>query len=82
MAHMVSEPGKLGHTEYKGRHDNVARYTIGNFVVNVDWKELIAGMNRSRRECWKVKASRYCAGGRRRLYCFRVFVRDRVIMTV
>ena len=57
---MVSERGKLGHTEYKGRHDNVARYTIGNFVVNLDWKELIAGMNRSRRECWKVKTSRYC----------------------
>ena len=23
-------------------------------MVNVDWKELIAGMNRSRREWWKV----------------------------
>ena len=27
----------------------------GNFVVNVDWKELIAGMDRSRREWWKAK---------------------------
>ena len=26
-------------------------------VVNVDWKELIADMNRSRREWWKVKIS-------------------------
>ena len=34
--------------------------STGNFVVNVDWKELIAGMNRSRREWWKVKTSRYC----------------------
>ena len=33
---------------------------IGNFVVNVDWKEQIAGMNRSLREWWKVKTSRYC----------------------
>ena len=28
--------------------------SIGNFVVNVDWKELIAGMNRNQREWWKV----------------------------
>ena len=34
--------------------------SIGNFVVNVDWKELIADMNRSRRDWWKVKTSRYC----------------------
>ena len=34
--------------------------SIWNFVVNVDWKELTAGMNRSRREWWKVKISRYC----------------------
>ena len=35
--------------------------SIGNFVVkNVDWKELITGTNRSRREWWKVKISRYC----------------------
>ena len=26
MAHVVSECGKLAQTEYKGRHDNVARY--------------------------------------------------------
>ena len=26
----------------------------GNFAVNADWKELIAGMKRSRREWWKV----------------------------
>ena len=32
----------------------------GNVVVNVDWKELIAGMNRSRREWWKVRTSRFC----------------------
>ena len=34
--------------------------STGNFVVNVDWKELIAGVNRSRREWWRVKTSRYC----------------------
>ena len=34
--------------------------SIGNFVVNVDRKELIAGMNRSQREWWKVQTSRYC----------------------
>ena len=33
---------------------------IGNFVVNVDWKNLVAGMNRSLREWWKVKNSKYC----------------------
>ena len=27
VAHVVSECGKLAQTEYKGRHDNVARYT-------------------------------------------------------
>ena len=34
--------------------------STGNVVVNVDWKELIAGMNRSRREWWEVKTSRFC----------------------
>ena len=34
--------------------------SAGNFVVNVDRKEIIAGMNRSGREYWKVKTSRYC----------------------
>ena len=34
--------------------------SAGYFAVNVDWKEIIAGMNRSRREYWKVKTSRYC----------------------
>ena len=31
-----------------------------NFVVNVNLKELTNGINRSRREWWKVKISRYC----------------------
>ena len=26
-------------------------------MVNVDWKDLVAGMNRSPREWWKVKTS-------------------------
>ena len=34
--------------------------STGNFRGKVDWKELIAGINRSRREWWKVKTSRYC----------------------
>ena len=50
VAHVVSDCSKLAQTEYKGRHDNVARYIPGNFVVNVNWKELTTGMNRSRRE--------------------------------
>ena len=29
--------------------------STGNFRGKVDWKELIAGMNRNRREWWKVK---------------------------
>ena len=29
-------------------------------MVNVNWKELIADMNRSLREWWKVKTSSYC----------------------
>ena len=33
---------------------------IGNFVVNVHCKELVAGMNRTLREWWKVKTSKYC----------------------
>ena len=33
--------------------------STGNFVVNVDWKELIIGMNRSWRKWWIVKTSRY-----------------------
>ena len=56
MANVVSECGKLTQTECKGRHDGIS---TGNFVVNVDWKELIAGMNRRRREWWKVKTSRH-----------------------
>ena len=32
---------------------------IGNFAVNVVWKELVAGMNRSLRGWWKVKTSKY-----------------------
>ena len=32
---------------------------IGNFVEDVDWKELVAGANRSQREWWKVKTSKY-----------------------
>ena len=33
---------------------------IGKFVVNVDWQELVTGMNRSLREWCKVKTSKYC----------------------
>ena len=33
--------------------------SASNLVVNVDWKELVTGMNRNRREWWKVKTSRY-----------------------
>ena len=40
---MVSECGKLAQTEYAWHG-----ISIGNFVVNVDWKELIAGTNKSR----------------------------------
>ena len=32
---------------------------IANFVVNVDWKELVTEMNRILREWCKVKTSKY-----------------------
>ena len=48
------------------RKDNIKEGMItwhgilpGNFVVKVNWKE-VTGMNRSRRESWKVKISRNC----------------------
>ena len=54
VAHEVSECGKLAQTEYKGRHDNVPRYIhwqlCGKCGLERHWKELRAGMNRSRRE--------------------------------
>ena len=51
VAHVMCECGKLAQTEYKERHDNVAWYVHWQLCyVTVDWKELIAGMNRSRRE--------------------------------
>ena len=60
MAHVVSECSKLAQTEYQGRHDNVARYIIGNCVVNADWKESVTGTNRSLREWLKAKTPKYC----------------------
>ena len=58
---MVSECGNLVQTENIKEDTTTWRGLFtGNFVVNVDWKELIAGMNRSLREWWKVKTSRYC----------------------
>ena len=56
----VSECGKLAQTNVKEGMITCHGVSTGNSVVNVDWKELIAGMNRSRREWWKVKTSRYC----------------------
>ena len=54
VAHVGSECGKLAQTEYKGRHDNVPRYIhwqlCGKCGLERHWKELRAGMNRSRRE--------------------------------
>ncbi|XP_068712665.1 uncharacterized protein [Montipora foliosa] len=61
VAHVVSECGNLVQTENIKEDTTTWRGLFtGNFVVNVDWKELIAGMNRSLREWWKVKTSRYC----------------------
>ena len=61
VAHVVSECGNLAQTENIKEGTTTWRGLFtGNFVVNVDWKELIAGMNRSLREWWKVKTSRYC----------------------
>ena len=44
---IISTPKEKKNNNNK-RHDSSYRGTvpIGNFVVNVDWKELIAGMNR------------------------------------
>ena len=55
----VSERGKLAQTNVKEGMITCHGVSTGN-LVNVDWKELIAGMNRSRRAWWKVKTSRYC----------------------
>ena len=47
------ECSKLAQTDYKG---TITWHGIstGNFVVNVNWKEVTTGMNRSRREWWKI----------------------------
>ena len=58
VAYVVSECGKLA--QIKGGMITWHGISSGNFVVNEDWKELTAGMDRSRREWWKVKTSRYC----------------------
>ena len=60
VAHVVSECGKLARQNIKEGTITWRGISIGNFVVNVDWKELIIGMNRNRREWWKVKTPRYC----------------------
>ena len=59
-AHVVSECGKLVQTEYRGRHDNVARYIHWPRCGKCGLERANHGMNRSRREWWKVKTSRYC----------------------
>ena len=46
----VSECGKLAQTNVKEGMITCHGVFTGNSVVNVDWKELIACMNRSRRE--------------------------------
>ena len=53
MAHVVSTCGKLAQTDIKEGMITWHDISTGNFVVNVDWKDLIAGMNRSRMEWWK-----------------------------
>ena len=60
VAHMVSEAVSWRRQNIKEGMITWHGISTANFVVNVDWKELIAGMNRSRREWWKVKTSRYC----------------------
>ena len=58
---MVSECGKVAQIQnIKEGMITWHGISTGNFVVNVDWKELIAGINRSRREWWKLRTSRYC----------------------
>ena len=57
---MVSGCGKVAQTDIKEGAITWRGISIGNFVVNVDWKELINGMNTSQREWWKVKTPRYC----------------------
>ncbi|XP_068712677.1 uncharacterized protein [Montipora foliosa] len=50
VAHVVSECGNLAQTENIKEGTTTWRGLFtGNFVVNVDWKELIIGMNRSLR---------------------------------
>ena len=61
VAHVVSECSKLAQTEYKGRHDNVALYIHWQLCGKCGLeKASIPGMNRSLRERWKEKTSKYC----------------------
>ena len=50
VAHVVNECSKLAQTELSEGMITWHGISTGNFVVNVDWKELIAGMNRSQRD--------------------------------
>ena len=60
VTHVVSECGKRRRQNIKKGMITWHGINTGNFVVNVDLKELIAGMGRSWRERWKLKTSRYC----------------------
>ena len=53
IAHVVSECGSWRRQIIKEGTITWHGISTGNFAVNVDWKELIAGMNRSQREWWK-----------------------------
>ena len=59
VAHVVSECVSWRRQNIKEGTITWQGISIANFVVNVDWEELITGMNRSRREWWKVKTPRY-----------------------
>ena len=58
VAHVVSERGKLAHTEYKGRHDNLAWYSHWQLCGKCGL-ERVTGMNRSLWEWLRVKTPTY-----------------------
>ena len=58
VAHVVSERGKLAHTEYKGRHDNLAWYSHWQLCGKCGL-ERVTGTNRSLWEWLRVKTPTY-----------------------
>ena len=50
VGHLISGCKKLAQTEYKRRHDNVAKKSIGHYVGKMAWSEQLIGMIMPRKE--------------------------------